>query len=151
MSRDPLQTLLRLRNAKLDGAKQALADGLAAERRAIDADHAARDAMRTEEEAAMSLDAGDGAVEAFAAWVPRGRHAIGLATVERDRRAAELVGVRAKLALARADVEAIASVLESRAAVALAEENRKSQAELDEAGRGAHRVAGEMAAHDRGP
>lgn len=141
MTRDPLNTLLRLRNATLDGAKQALADGLAAERRAIDAEHAARDTMRREEDAATSLDAGDGAVEAFAAWVPRGRQAIGLATVERDSRAADLVAVRAKLALARADVEAIASLLETRAAAALTEENRRSQAELDELGRGTNRAS----------
>lgn len=148
MMRDPLRTLLRLRNAALDAAKQALADGLLAERRAIDAEHAARDTMRTEEASAMSLDAGDGAVEAFAAWMPRGRQAIRLATAERDRRAAHLVGVRAKLALARAGVEAIASVLDGRACVVRAGESRKGQAELDEAGRSLHRAAGETETHD---
>ncbi len=148
MTRDPLRALLRVRNAALDAAKQALADGLLAERRAIDAEHFARDTMRTEEACAMSLDAGDGAVEAFAAWMPRGRQAIRLAVTERDRRAAHLVGVRAKLALARAGVEAIASVLDGRASVARAEESRKGQAELDEAGRSAHRAPGEAVTHD---
>ncbi len=135
MNRDPLRTLLRLRTAALDAARQALADGLTAERRAIDGEHAAREALRFEEAAATSLDAGDGAVEAFAAWLPRGREAVRIATAERDRCAAELVGARAKLALARAGAEAITSVLDSRASGARAAESRKAQAELDEAGR----------------
>ncbi len=139
MRRDPLRTLLRVRQTVLDAARQSLADGLAAERRAIEADQAAREAMRTEEAAAASLDAGDGAVEGFAAWLPRGREAMRLAVAERDTRAADLVGARARLALGRAGVEAIASVLDGRMSHADAEEARKAQAELDEAGRFAGR------------
>ena len=84
----------------------------------------------------MSLDAGDGAVEAFAAWLPRGREAVRLATAERNCWAAELVSARARLALARAGAEAITCVLDNRASGARAAEGRKAQAEMDEVGRG---------------
>lgn len=143
MTRDPLRTLLRLRAGVLDTAKRALAEAVAAEGHAIAAGHAARDAMRLEEAAAMSLDASDGAVEAFAAWMPHGRRRIEAALADCHARAADLVAARARLALASAGVESIAAVLDARAAALTATQSRKAQAEMDEVGRGRHRTASE--------
>lgn len=133
MSRDPLETLARLRHSVCEDARRVLAACLEAEDTAREALHGAGEAIFREQEAAGALDAGDGAVEAFAAWLPVGRRAVAQAREAHERAVAATVQARAVLAAARASAEAADRLLASRAAEREAEAARQAQAALDEA------------------
>jgi ribosomal protein L16/L10AE len=133
MSRDPLQTLARLRHSVVEEARRALAACLDAEENASTEMRAAEAAIFREQDAAGALDAGDGAVEAFAVWLPHGRQMVALAREAHARAGAATGQARAVLAAARASAEAADQLLASRAAARGAEAARRSQAALDEA------------------
>jgi len=133
MNRDPLETLARLRHSVCEDARRALAACLEAEDAAGKALHSASEAIFREQDAAGALDAGDGAVEAFAAWLPLGRRAVAEAREADSRAGAATVQARAVLAAARASAEAADRLLASRAAERDAEAARRAQAALDEA------------------
>ena len=130
----PLDGLLRLRRRELDEARGRLACLLAAEQAASLVEAAARAALRREEGHAASLDAADAVVEAFAAWLPRGRSALAEAAADRTRAGDDLVHARAELALAHAGVEAVEALRAGHAARAAAARARAEQAEQDEIG-----------------
>jgi flagellar FliJ protein len=140
MSRDPLEVLARLRRSVCEDARRALTACLEAEEAASVALHSAGEAIFREQDAAAALDAGDGAVEAFAAWLPVGRRAVAQAREAHAHAGAATVQARAVLAAARASAEAADRLLATRAAERDAEAARRAQAALDEAAaRQAHR------------
>ena len=138
MKRRALQTVLRLRHLAVDEAKLALAEKLAAETDADAQVHRAQTAIRREIDAATSLDAGDGVVEAFAAWLPRGQAALEHAQRQRNEAEMAVTQARAALSVARADEAAVERLLATQDAAAAAEIARHEQAEQDEMARNRH-------------
>ena len=132
MSRDPIEALLRLRKAAVDGARRDLAECLRAESEATAAVAAIESAIAREAELAANLAAGDAEVEAFGAWLRRIRPKQRSAhAAEQDAETATAQS-RAVLAAARAAVRAAEEILERHAAVAQAGAQRRAQTEIDE-------------------
>ncbi len=101
-----LATLRRLRRRALEEAARALAEAQAVQDQAEAAAGAARRRLDAEREAAEDLAAGDGAVEAYAAWLPRGRAALAGAAAAQVRATAVTDLARHRLAAARVAMEA---------------------------------------------
>ena len=133
MSRDPLDTLARLRRSVRDDATRALAACLAAEEQAGAVLRGAEAAIIREQEAAAVLTADDAAVEAFAAWLPQGRQAVMQARTAHAHAVAATVQARAVLGVARTSAEALDRLLADRAAAAAAVAAKRAQAAIDEA------------------
>ncbi len=134
MKRDPLGTMLRVRQSTLDEAQKAVADAYRMERDASDRAEAASAALEQEMQAAMSLAGGDDAVETFARWLPVGRRALKQAHDAQREATAMLDQARAVLALARSGVRTVESLIEQRRAEQQLDQNRRDQGTLDEAG-----------------
>lgn len=135
MKHKAIQTVARLRRLALDDASQALSRALAAETiAAARADEATRQ-IADEAAAASSLTGDDGMVEAFAAWLPGARQHAAEARDACERAGAEVARMRAVLTASRAACEAVEALLTQRAEAEARERDRRSQAELDEAGR----------------
>ena len=132
MKRDPLGTMLRVRQSVLDEAQKAVADAYRLERDASDRADAASAALEREMRAAMSLTGGDEAVETFARWLPTGRRAIKQAHDAQRDATAVLDQARAVLTLARSGVKAVETLIEQRRAEQRLEDNRRDQRVLDE-------------------
>ncbi len=136
MPRDPLDTLARVRRMSHEEALAALALVLQAEE---EADGLAKQAERTiaaETFAAGALDGDDGVVEAFAAWLPGARQRAALARGACERAQADVSRARAVLAMTRAGVEAVATLLDEQASRRAAVAARQEQHALDDAARG---------------
>lgn len=135
MKHKAIQTVARLRRIALDDASQALSRALAAETMAAArADEASRQ-IADEAAAASSLIGDDGMVEAFAAWLPGARQHAAEARDACERAGAEVARLRAVLTASRAAYEAVETLLAQRTEAEAKERDRRSQAELDEAGR----------------
>ena len=135
MKHKAIQTVARLRRLALDDASQALSRALAAETiAAARADEATRQ-IADEAAAASSLTGDDAMVEAFAAWLPGARRYAAEARDACERAGAEVARLRAVLTASRAACEAVETLLAQRAETEAKERDRRSQAELDEAGR----------------
>jgi len=74
-------------------------------------------------------------VEAFAAWLPGARRHAAEARDACERAGAEVARLRAVLTASRAASEAVEALLAQRAEAKAKDRDRRSQAELDEAGR----------------
>ncbi len=134
MSRDPLRTMLRVRQSALDEAQKAVADAYRLEQETSLGAEAAANALAQEMQVATSLAGGDDAVEVFARWLPVGRRNLKRAhDAQRDATAA-LDCARAMLALARAGVRSVECLIEERQTERMLEEGRREQRILDEAG-----------------
>ena len=133
MKRDPLGTMLRVRQSVLDEAQRAIAEAYRMERDATDRAEAASAALEQEMQAAMSLTGGDEAVETFARWLPTGRRAIKQARDAQRDATAVLDQARAVLTLARSGVKVVETLIEQRRAEQRLEDNRRDQRVLDEA------------------
>ncbi len=134
MKRDPLGTMLRIRQSTLDEAQKAVAEAYRVERDAFNRAEAAAAALEQEMQAAMSLAGGDEAVETFARWLPVGRRALKQAHEAQRDATAMLDQARAVLALARSGVRTVESLIEQRRAERQLEDNRRDQRALDEVG-----------------
>lgn len=135
MKHKAIQTVARLRRLALDDASQALSRALAAETMAAArADEATRQ-IADEAAAASSLTGDDAMVEAFAAWLPGARQHAAEARDACERAGAEVARQRAVLTASRAAYEAVEVLLAQRAEAQAKDRDRRSQAELDEAGR----------------
>lgn len=134
MKRDPLRTMLRIRQSALDEAQTAVAAAYAAERGALSRVEEATAALAREMGEAMNLAAGDEAVESFARWLPVGRGILKRAHDGQRDATATLDRTRAVLALARSGVRAVESLMEQRQREQALEEGRREQRVLDEAG-----------------
>lgn len=134
MKRDPLQTMLRVRQSALDEAQKAVADAYRLEQDALLRAEVAARALEQEMTAATNLTVGDDAVETFARWLPIGRNTLRHAHDERQQATTALDRARAILALARSGVRAVETLTEQREQERRVEEGRRDQRILDEAG-----------------
>ena len=132
MKRDPLRTMLRIRQSALDEAQAALAAAYVAEQEAAARVRAATEALDLEMRAATSLSAGDDAVENFARWLPTGRRRISEAHLMLQDATATLDRLRAVLALARAGVRTVETLIEQRRLEQEALRARTEQHTMDE-------------------
>ena len=134
MRRDPLRTMLQLRQHTLEEAQKAVAEAYRTEREASDRAEAASAVLDREMRAAMNLAGGDEAVESFARWLPEGRRALKQAHDAQREATAALDQARAVLALVRSGVRTVESLIEQHRAEQQLEDNRRDQRFLDEAG-----------------
>jgi flagellar export protein FliJ len=129
---EPLQVVLRIRQATVDHAKSAMAHALQAEAVAQLLCASAEALIDREAQLASELSVGDGAVEAFAAWLPVGRAKAQAARLVLEDRAADVAIARAGLTVARTAAEAAKTMLDQREARRAAELARKAQLTMDE-------------------
>ncbi len=106
MTPGALATLRRLRRRALEAASRAMTEAQAAQDQAEAATQAARRRLDTEHEAAEDLAADDAAVEAYVAWLPRGRAALAEAEAAQARAMEVTTLTRHRLAAARVAMEA---------------------------------------------
>ena len=135
MARDPLPTVLKVRRMALDAAKRDLAASLRLEDAAEQEERAARSSIDEQAEAATRITADDGLVEAFAAWLPRGRARLLQAGQAAERARAETARLRAALSATHAAVRVVEQLIETQDAERAVVAGRKEQAELDEVAR----------------
>lgn len=128
-----LAALCRLRRTALEGAARALAEAQAAQDRADDVAHAAHRRLETERAAALDLAADDADVEAYVAWLPRGRAAVTEAELARSRAMDETTLARHRLAAARIAMEAAERLVEQQHARARARRDHAERQVLQEA------------------
>lgn len=138
MKRDPLGTLLRIRQTTLDDARKAVAEAYREESQASDRTERAGDVLASEMRLAMNLDGGDDAVETFARWLPLGRHAVRQAHEAQRNATARLDHTRAILNLARSGVRTVETLIEQRDQVARQKSDYREQSLLDELGARKH-------------
>jgi flagellar export protein FliJ len=134
MSRDPLEALLKLRQRGQDDARRALAHAVQHETDAMAKAAAVDRAITVEQQAAMDLNAGDGVVEAFAAWLPTARTRAAEAWHAAERAGAEVARTRALLTAAQAAAKTVETLMQQRAAARNTAAARRTQADMDEAG-----------------
>ncbi len=120
VTRDPVEVLRRLRRAAKDEAERNLAARLAEEDAARQRVGAAEARMLRERDIATDPAQGDGAVEAYIAWLATARRQMQMAQDDYERAAADVTLARAALSAAHA-----AEAADEIAA-------RRSQAALDE-------------------
>lgn len=135
MPPDPLATLARIRRLAHEDALAGLAHALQAEG---DADGLAKQAERSiaaETAAAEAVDGGDAVVEAFAAWLPGARHRAVQARDACERAQADVSRARAVLAMTRAGVEAVQTLMQERTDRQAAAAARQEGHALDDAAR----------------
>lgn len=135
MKHEALLTVARLRRLALDDASQAVSRALAAELVAATRADDATQQIANEAAAASSLNGDDALVEAFAAWLPGARQHAAEARETCERAGAEVARLRAVLTASRTASEAVDTLLAQRAEAQALDRDRRSQAELDEAGR----------------
>lgn len=133
MARDPLGRLRRLRLNDTGVAERSLAEAVAALGTAEAATHTATGRLQAEADAALDLEAGDGAVEAYMRWLPVGRRAVEHAVAREASAAKEVDLARAALGLARAAEQAVTDAIERRRQEDRANATRAEQVELDDA------------------
>ena len=134
MPGSPLETVLRLRQRAVDDARQSLASSLLTADAADEQARTAEQRIEIEAQRATSLDGGDDLVEAFAAWLPGARQQAMQARAAHERLAAEVACRRAELAASRSGLEVIETLLRQKRDVAAAQQSRRMQQEIDEAG-----------------
>lgn len=134
MTRDPLGTLLRIRQTTLDDARKAVAEAYGDERRASSRAEQAGDALASELRLAMNLEGGDDVVETFARWLPLGRQAIRLAHEAQRDATNRLDHTRAVMNLARSGVRTVETLIEQRDQLARQHADHREQRQLDEVG-----------------
>lgn len=134
MKRDPLQSMLQIRQATLDEAQQAIGNAYKAEQAAASRTHQAALDLDREMAAALSLGGDDEAVESYARWLPIGRRSLKQAQDEQSQAIAELDRMRTMLALARSGVRAVEALIEQRQQEQRLEAGRREQRILDDAG-----------------
>ncbi len=129
---DALQTVMRIRKLAMDEAKRALAEALGTEDAARVEAEAAEAQIGIEGEIAADLNSDDGAVEAFARWLPTGRAIAVRTRAVHEQTLLEVARARAGLSAARAAAEAAEAFKERREAEAAVGAGRRSQAAMDE-------------------
>ncbi len=135
MTRDPLETLMRLRRAELDEARRALGEVLEAEQAAQRERDSVEAEIVAETRVAAESDT-DGDVERFARWLQRGRARLKAAELALAVAADATTLKRAELNLVRAAVEATENLLEKRRSETREGQSRAAQQELDDMQRG---------------
>lgn len=134
MRRDPLQAVQRLRRLEVDAARALLIEADQAAQQATRRMQEATAAIQAEMDLASCLDAEDGMVEAFGAWLATGRRTVAEAMAEMARAQASAAQARARMTIARTAAEAVETLLEQKAQAAATEQLSQEQQILDEAG-----------------
>jgi flagellar biosynthesis chaperone FliJ len=132
VARNPLDVLLRLRDAAQDEAKRAFAARLAEEAVAQRLMEEAEARMTREREIATDPNLGDGAVEAYIAWLPTGRRQAQAAQAAYERAMENVTLARAALSVAHATAEAMTTLLQQQIEAAADLTARQTQTALDE-------------------
>jgi hypothetical protein len=127
-----MQVLHRLRRAATDEAKRAFAARVAEEDAARRTLNEAEARIIRERNIATDPAQGDGAVEAYIAWLPAGRRETQAAHAAHERATTNVTLARAALTIAHAAAEAMTVILAQRADDAADLAGRQSQAALDE-------------------
>ena len=135
MPPDPLATLARIRRLAHEGALAGLTCALQGEDEADNLAKQAERSIATEIAAAEAVDGDDAVVEAFAAWLPGARRRAAQARDACERAQADVSRARAVLAMTRAGMEAVQTLMEENAARQAAEESRQEQHALDDSAR----------------
>ena len=133
MPREPLQTVLHLRQRAVEDLQRSLVLALAAETEATRLAREAESLIEDEAHRASAPDGDDGLVEAFGRWLPTARARAAEARAAQEHQQAEVTRRRAELAAARTGLEVIETLLRERRAEAAAAEMRRVQRSLDEA------------------
>ncbi len=135
MSEDALATLLRIRRQALDEAKRALAGAM--QRQHMQQLRSEAEETRFAQETIIALDLaeGDGAVDAFARWLPTGREAVQQARVAEQEASAELDRARIVLGLANTAHRSVELLTEKRGEELRLNQMRKAQQAMDELAR----------------
>lgn len=132
MPHDPLAIVLRLRRKSLESAQQELARATAAETDAGALARLAETMIGDEQNAACAMTASDGAVEAFARWLPGARQRAEAARAMLERAQAEVGRTRATLSAARTALESVETLAQQRKHALDQEEARKEEREMEE-------------------
>ena len=135
MKREPLKTLLQIRQATLDDAQKSVAEAYRAEQDALRLADEAGNALAHEMRLAMDLGGSADAVETFARWLPFGKRALKQAHDAQRDATAKLDHARAVLTLARSGVRTVETLSEQRRDEQRIQDGRRDQRALDEAGR----------------
>lgn len=133
MKQASLQTLARLRRLTVDAARRDLATCVTEEAVAQEAARAIAMAIARETATACSLDGGDQAVQAFAAWLQQIRPSARVADEAVERAVLRTAEARAVLAAARAAAEAAETIMARKAAQHAAERSAVEQRAVDAA------------------
>lgn len=132
MPRDPLSTLIRLRQRALDDAQRTLVDCIAGEARARAVADETERAIARETEAASSTTGSDAVVDAFAAWLPGARLRVEAAHRDLESLQAETTRARAGVAACRTALESVETLQRERREKAEQARERRLQLELDD-------------------
>lgn len=132
MSRNPFDSLLRLRRQDLDEARKLLSEALAHAMNAANAVKIAEQNMVRERDAAMDLASDDQVVEAYSRWLPVGRAALEQARRREEEAAVDVEASRTRVNLARVALEAAEKLAEMRANEERARRERREQAQIND-------------------
>ena len=132
MSRDPLATLLRIREAALDKARQHVANALAREHAAALRLADEESVLERETAAAVDPSQGDARVDAFARWLPVGRRAIETARGLHQAASAAVDQARVVLTVSRAAHRSVETLIEEQHDAAEHAVGLKLQREMDD-------------------
>lgn len=135
MRADALATVLKLRRHALEQARCALADALAVQDEAERVLVAAEQAIAHEMAQASEPGPGDGAVEAFAAWLPGARRRVAMAQRVLEDAVSDSAKARATVNLARAGLEATEAIEAAQVAEKAERVARTEQQAIDDAAR----------------
>ncbi len=132
MPNDPLKIVLRLRRQNVETAQQDLARATTTEADAGMLLRLAETIIGDEQEAACAVTASDGAVEAFARWLPGARQRAHAARALLERSQAEVGRKRALLTAARTALETVETLLQRRQETREAEAARQLEREMED-------------------
>ena len=114
MARDPLTTLIKVRQLACDEAQRRLVEALAFEDRAEQMSHCVERTIAQETQAATDVNGSDAMVEAFAAWLPGARQRLATARQVLLDRQAETMRSRAELTACRTALETVETLQQER-------------------------------------
>jgi len=132
MPRNPLATLIRLRQRALDDAQRGVVDCLRTEAQAQRLADEADRAIGRETVAASDPDGPDSAVEAFAAWLPGARLRLEEARRELETLQAETARARASVAACRTALESVETLQQQRREEVQKAREHRLQLELED-------------------
>ncbi|GEM_PF-2259790 len=114
MARDPLATLIKVRQVACDESQRRLVEALVIEDKAEQESHRLELLIAQETEAATDIHGTDAMVEAFAAWLPEARRQVASARQVLLDRQAETMRRRAELTACKTALETVETLQKQR-------------------------------------
>lgn len=114
MARDPLATLIKVRQVACDESQRKLVEALVFEDKAEQESHRLELMIAQETEAATDIHGTDAMVEAFAAWLPEARRQVSSARQVLLDRQAETMRRRAELTACKTALETVETLQKQR-------------------------------------